>query len=44
MSVIEIRLPPEVWEDVDEGVEALLDKWLVREGSRSRSGSRSPTS
>ncbi|CUB07695.1 lipoyl domain-containing protein [Tepidiphilus thermophilus] len=38
MSVIEIRLPPEVWEDVDEGVEALLDKWLVREGERVEAG------
>ncbi|MFC4487610.1 lipoyl domain-containing protein [Tepidiphilus baoligensis] len=38
MSVIEIRLPPEVWEDVDEGVEALLDKWLVREGEQVATG------
>lgn len=38
MSVIEIRLPPEVREDVDEGGEALLDKWLVREGEQVAAG------
>ncbi len=28
----EIHLQDEAWEDIDEGTEALLDEWLVKEG------------
>ncbi len=31
--MIEISLPDEAWTDVEEGTEALLDQWLVAEGS-----------
>lgn len=30
--MIGIRLPRDAWEGVEEGTEALLDQWLVREG------------
>ena len=30
--MLNIRLPDEMWTDVDAGTEALLDKWLVKEG------------
>ena len=30
--MIAIRLPDEVWVDVEEGTEALLGEWLVAEG------------
>lgn len=36
--MVPVRLPAEAWRDVDEGVEALLDRWLVREGDRVTSG------
>lgn len=29
---LNIRLPDEMWTDVEPGTEALLDKWLVKEG------------
>jgi pyruvate/2-oxoglutarate dehydrogenase complex dihydrolipoamide acyltransferase (E2) component len=29
-----IRLPADVWKDVEPGTEALLDKWLVNEGDQ----------
>ncbi len=29
---MEIRLQSEAWDDVEEGTEALLDSWLVKEG------------
>jgi pyruvate/2-oxoglutarate dehydrogenase complex dihydrolipoamide acyltransferase (E2) component len=32
--VIEIRPPGDVFEDVDEGVEGLLESWLVDENDR----------
>jgi len=31
-GMLNIRLPDEMWTDVDAGTEALLDKWLVKEG------------
>jgi pyruvate/2-oxoglutarate dehydrogenase complex dihydrolipoamide acyltransferase (E2) component len=34
----DIVLPDAVWEGVEPGVEALVDKWLVREGERVRAG------
>jgi len=36
--VIGIRLPREAWEGVEEGTEALLDQWLVREGDAVAAG------
>ena len=30
--MIEIKLPDVAWEGAQDGVEALLDKWLVTEG------------
>jgi pyruvate/2-oxoglutarate dehydrogenase complex dihydrolipoamide acyltransferase (E2) component len=30
--VIEVGLPEQAWEGVDDGVEALLDQWLVAPG------------
>jgi len=30
----EVKLPDDVWQGVDPGVEALLDQWLVHEGER----------
>jgi pyruvate/2-oxoglutarate dehydrogenase complex dihydrolipoamide acyltransferase (E2) component len=32
--VIEIRPPEDIFEDVDEGVEGLLEAWLVDESDR----------
>ena len=32
--MIEIRPPDDVFEDVDEGVEGLLEAWLVEENGR----------
>lgn len=34
----DILLPDAVWEGVEPGVEALVDKWLVREGERVKAG------
>lgn len=31
-ATVSIRLPDEMWTDVEAGTEALLDKWLVKEG------------
>lgn len=31
-ATVGIRLPDEMWKDVEAGTEALLDKWLVKEG------------
>jgi len=31
-GTVGIRLPDEMWKDVEAGTEALLDKWLVKEG------------
>jgi pyruvate/2-oxoglutarate dehydrogenase complex dihydrolipoamide acyltransferase (E2) component len=36
--VTDILLPDAVWEGVEPGVEALVDKWLVREGERVKAG------
>lgn len=36
--MIGIRLPREAWEGVEEGTEALLDQWLVREGDAVAAG------
>jgi pyruvate/2-oxoglutarate dehydrogenase complex dihydrolipoamide acyltransferase (E2) component len=36
--VIEISLNAEAWTDVEPGVEALVDKWLVAEGATVRAG------
>ncbi|MGC2517636.1 MAG: lipoyl domain-containing protein [Burkholderiales bacterium] len=33
-----IRLPEEMWKDVEPGTEALVDKWLVGEGDMVRAG------
>ncbi len=30
--MVGIRIPAEAWEGVEEGTEALLERWLVREG------------
>jgi pyruvate/2-oxoglutarate dehydrogenase complex dihydrolipoamide acyltransferase (E2) component len=30
--VVGVRIPAEAWDDVEEGTEALLEQWLVREG------------
>lgn len=30
--MLAIRLADEMWKDVEPGTEALLDKWLVKEG------------
>ena len=32
--MIEIRPPADIFEDVDEGVEGLLESWLVQENDR----------
>ena len=32
--MIEIRPPADIFEDVDEGVEGLLESWLVEENDR----------
>lgn len=34
----DIVLPDDVWEGVDPGTEALVDRWLVREGDRVAAG------
>jgi pyruvate/2-oxoglutarate dehydrogenase complex dihydrolipoamide acyltransferase (E2) component len=36
--MIEITLGAEAWKDVEPGVEALVDKWLVGEGASVRAG------
>ncbi len=36
--MIDITLPGDAWKDVEPGVEALLDKWLVGEGETVRAG------
>jgi pyruvate/2-oxoglutarate dehydrogenase complex dihydrolipoamide acyltransferase (E2) component len=36
--VTEITLRADAWKDVEPGVEALLDKWLVGEGDTVRAG------
>jgi pyruvate/2-oxoglutarate dehydrogenase complex dihydrolipoamide acyltransferase (E2) component len=36
--VTEISLGADAWKDVEPGVEALLDKWLVGEGDTVRTG------
>lgn len=34
----DVLLPDEVWEGVEPGTEALVDKWLVHEGERVSAG------
>jgi pyruvate/2-oxoglutarate dehydrogenase complex dihydrolipoamide acyltransferase (E2) component len=36
--MIEITLGADAWKDVEPGVEALVDKWLVGEGDSVRAG------
>ncbi len=36
--MIEITLAADAWKDIDPGTEALVDKWLVREGDTVRAG------
>lgn len=36
--MMEITLGGEAWKDVEPGVEALVDKWLVGEGDAVRAG------
>ena len=36
--MLAIRLADEMWKDVEPGTEALLDKWLVREGDTVSAG------
>ena len=36
--MIEITLGVDAWKDVEPGVEALVDKWLVGEGDTVRAG------
>ena len=36
--MIEISLSDEAWKDVEAGVEALVDQWLVAEGDAVRAG------
>lgn len=36
--MIGVRLPEEAWEDVEEGVEGLLEEWLVEEGATVAAG------
>jgi pyruvate/2-oxoglutarate dehydrogenase complex dihydrolipoamide acyltransferase (E2) component len=36
--MIEITLSADAWKDVEPGVEALVDKWLVGEGDAVRAG------
>jgi len=31
-GIVNIRLPDEMWTDIEPGTEALLDNWLVKEG------------
>ncbi len=35
---VELGLPADHWSGVDEGVQALLDRWLVAEGARVSAG------
>lgn len=35
---MEIILDDSAWTDVEEGTEALLDQWLVKEGSQVKAG------
>lgn len=35
---VELRLAPEHWQGVDAGVQALLDRWLVTEGTAVNAG------
>jgi len=37
-ATLGIRLPDELWTDVEPGTEALLDKWLVKEGDAVAAG------
>jgi pyruvate/2-oxoglutarate dehydrogenase complex dihydrolipoamide acyltransferase (E2) component len=36
--VIEVSLDDAAWQDVEAGVEALVDQWLVAEGDAVRAG------
>ena len=36
--MLAIRLADEMWKDVDPGTEALLEKWLVKEGDTVSAG------
>ncbi|MDE2255507.1 MAG: lipoyl domain-containing protein [Betaproteobacteria bacterium] len=36
--MIEIKLDPELWKDIDPGTEGLVDAWRVKEGDRVRAG------
>jgi pyruvate/2-oxoglutarate dehydrogenase complex dihydrolipoamide acyltransferase (E2) component len=36
--VIEVSLPADAWQDVEAGVEALVDQWQVAEGDTVRAG------
>lgn len=36
--MIEITLDDQAWQDVEAGVEALVDQWLVAEGDTVRAG------
>jgi pyruvate/2-oxoglutarate dehydrogenase complex dihydrolipoamide acyltransferase (E2) component len=36
--MIEITLSADAWKDVEPGVEALVDKWMVSEGDAVRAG------
>jgi pyruvate/2-oxoglutarate dehydrogenase complex dihydrolipoamide acyltransferase (E2) component len=38
MSGIQIVLPAEAWQDVEPGTEALVEQWLVAEGSAVKAG------
>lgn len=35
---VELGLPADLWSGVDEGAQALLDRWLVAEGARVSAG------
>ncbi len=36
--MIEVSLPADAWQDVEAGVEALVDQWHVAEGDTVRAG------
>ena len=36
--MIEIKLDPELWKDIDPGTEGLVDAWRVEEGERVQAG------
>lgn len=36
--MIEVTLPDSSWEDVEEGTEALVERWLVDEGAQVKIG------